>query len=176
MAPGVSATSWANLHRNAGLDLFFGMATRMAEWPVIVLSIGLWLYRDWFLAILGGIFYSLEGISVNVIKQLTHLPRPITENKYLIELPGYEIHSQLSFPSGHTAAAVFGFGLLACLSKKPATGIACALLAACTGYSRLYLGQHYLADVLAGAGLSLALIFIMLKMNPLFSTLKPLKK
>jgi undecaprenyl-diphosphatase len=64
-----------------------------------------------------------------------------------------------SFPSGHTAAATVFYGLIACflLSRVRAwparAGIvaACCLMVALVALSRMYLGVHYLSDVLAAA-------------------------
>ena len=69
-----------------------------------------------------------------------------------------------SFPSGHTISAVLCYGLLAYLfvPKMPSPFwkgivIAAALLTIIfIGFSRLFLGGHYLTDVLAGYGLGIA--------------------
>ncbi|MDP5226566.1 MULTISPECIES: phosphatase PAP2 family protein [Arthrobacter] len=76
-----------------------------------------------------------------------------------------------SFPSGHTlGSAVFALTLawlLVAHSRRRTTtpartavvafGLA-ALFAAVVGYSRIYLGYHWLTDVLASAGLSLVVL------------------
>jgi undecaprenyl-diphosphatase len=54
-----------------------------------------------------------------------------------------------SFPSGHSAAAFAFFSGLLCLGH-PAAGVA-GLWAIGIAYSRMYLGVHYLSDVLVGA-------------------------
>lgn len=69
-----------------------------------------------------------------------------------------------SFPSGHAISSVVCYGLLAYLLVphmpslfwKWLIGIAALVTVAFTGFSRLYLGGHYLTDVLAGYGLGLA--------------------
>ena len=69
-----------------------------------------------------------------------------------------------SFPSGHTIAAVLCYGLLAYLlvPKMPSTFwkvfvIVVALFAiAFIGFSRLFLGGHYLTDIVAGYALGIA--------------------
>lgn len=88
-------------------------------------------------------------------------PRPIkaiADTSLIHTVTGVEMHTVSSFPSGHTATA-FCFYLLFCLllSKKwwPAAGLVYALL---TGYSRIYLAQHFPLDV--GAGIITGIISV----------------
>jgi len=85
-----------------------------------------------------------------VAKMVFHRARP---------LHGLVIETDYSFPSGHATAAMalYGFLLFYLLRKKTiptpikilvlVLGVALILL---IGISRLYLGVHYLSDVLAG--------------------------
>jgi undecaprenyl-diphosphatase len=65
--------------------------------------------------------------------------------------------STYSFPSGHTAAATVFYGLLACYllrrvqawPARAAIVAACCLMVGLVALSRMYLGVHYLSDVLA---------------------------
>jgi undecaprenyl-diphosphatase len=69
-----------------------------------------------------------------------------------------------SFPSGHTLSSVICYGLLAyfliprmpSLFWKWVLVIATVLTLAYIGYSRIFLGGHYLTDILAGYALGLA--------------------
>ncbi|MCD6576044.1 MAG: phosphatase PAP2 family protein [Nanoarchaeota archaeon] len=68
-------------------------------------------------------------------------------------------YSKYSFPSGHTAMA---FLLATILAKEhPKYTIYLFAIAIATGISRLYLGLHYLSDVVAGAiiGILIGAIF-----------------
>lgn len=76
--------------------------------------------------------------------------------------------SSFSFPSGHAliSVAVYGavgyllFGRLRRTGARAACVGAFMLLVAAIGFSRLYLGVHYLSDVLAGFGLGFAWLVI----------------
>jgi undecaprenyl-diphosphatase len=79
-----------------------------------------------------------------------------------------------SFPSGHAITAVLFYGFLAYLfiPRMPSpfwkwlVGISAFLTVLYIGFCRLYLGGHYLTDVLAGYALGLAwagLIFTMIE-------------
>jgi membrane-associated phospholipid phosphatase len=69
-----------------------------------------------------------------------------------------------SFPSGHAISAVLCYGLLAYLfiPKMPSlfwkwvVGIAAVLTMVFIGFSRVFLGGHYLTDIVAGYALGLA--------------------
>lgn len=93
------------------------------------------------------------GMLLNVfMKQVFQRARPVFDQP-LLTLPTY------SFPSGHTASATLFYGVLAayliCHLKPWRWRIAvvvvtvAALMVALVGLSRLYLGVHYLSDVLA---------------------------
>jgi undecaprenyl-diphosphatase len=71
---------------------------------------------------------------------------------------GMPMPDSYSFPSGHALFSVCFFGTLALLVSarvrnrpvRVAVWLAAALLAGSIGFSRIYLGVHYPADVLAG--------------------------
>ena len=100
---------------------------------------------------LGGgaiIWYFLIGIF--------NRPRPAAQIGIVVTDP--------SFPSGHEITAVIAYGLLAYLfvPKMPSlfwkwvVVIAAILTILYIGFSRLFLGGHYLTDILAGYGLGIA--------------------
>lgn len=91
-----------------------------------------------------------------VLKHLFHRPRPIFDHP-LIHASGF------SFPSGHMIGAVLFYGFMAVTvvtQVKPWRWRALApllafLLVILIGLSRIYLGAHYLSDVLAAAAAGL---------------------
>lgn len=80
-------------------------------------------------------------------------PRPVTaftNHSLLHTVPGVELHAVNSFPSGHTTTA-FSIFLLLCLVIPRKWVLATAFIAALlVGYSRIYLAQHFPADVAGG--------------------------
>lgn len=95
----------------------------------------------------------LGAFSTNLIlKPLIKRTRPyetIPELKRLIRA-----QEDKSFPSGHTTASFAASGVVCMMSSKQ-WGRATVLLASLIAYSRMYLGVHYLSDVLAGMSVGL---------------------
>lgn len=103
--------------------------------------------------------YAIAGITVQLMKHLffSHAARPVKYFELLVPdqelylVPGIELHSWYGFPSGHTAAAfALFFGISLILKAKWAQLLA-LILATGVAYSRIYLSQHFLADVTGGA-------------------------
>ena len=148
---------WFHFHTSAGLTRFMLL---LAYWHSIAgtllmaLLIGAWWRRrgarDWLLALVVTV---PGGLVLNVLlKYVFHRARPHFDDP-LLTLPTY------SFPSGHTVAATLVYGLLACYAVRHAQStrarvaavvLACAMVAL-VGLSRMYLGVHWLADVLGAA-------------------------
>jgi membrane-associated phospholipid phosphatase len=74
----------------------------------------------------------------------------ITNGAYIHKVPGIEIHTSNTFPSGHTATA-FSLFLFCCfiLHNKWVVPIGFTY-AALGGYARIYVAQHFPIDVAAG--------------------------
>ena len=98
------------------------------------------------------------GMLLNVLmKHAFARSRPSFEHPLLVA-------SSYSFPSGHMAGATLLYGLLAALLVTHVTAwrwrvlivLAAAALALLVGLTRIYLGVHYLSDVLAAAFEALA--------------------
>ncbi len=96
---------------------------------------------------------------VTVVKQITKIPRPI-------DMYGGAVH--WAFPSSHATMSIVIFGSFAMLCSRELTTkrrwvpFALALfLILSIGCSRLYLGAHWLSDVVGGFGLGLAWLIMM---------------
>jgi membrane-associated phospholipid phosphatase len=148
---------WFHLHQTARLNGFLSGVSRLHEWPGVACATGLlvlyFLWRhNWrwvttiICAVPGGMI--LDAL----LKIAFHRARPTLSSLATI-LRTY------SFPSGHVMAATLIYGVLAAYattrlvawqSRVVAVLIACSLVAV-IAFSRVYLGVHYLSDVLAAA-------------------------
>ncbi len=102
------------------------------------------------LAVGGGALLNLA------VKYLFHRARPVVEHP-LVHLSTY------SFPSGHTIGATLFYGLVACYLVHDAKAwrwrvlppLAACVIVLLVGTSRIYLGAHYLSDVLGAMALGI---------------------
>ena len=78
-------------------------------------------------------------------------PQALIDNNLLYFVPGVEVHRLFSFPSGHTLTIFCATFLLSIVLRSRALAVLLLLVALLVGYSRIYLLQHFLMDVAAGA-------------------------
>jgi len=120
----------------------------LAVVALLIASFFLWDRRECILPLLVTVLGSAAFDSLG--KWVFQRPRP----------PGIAVfrETSASFPSGHAAAAVALYGFVVyCLWRGPVTAgrrlnllFAGCFVAAAVGFSRLYLGVHYLSDVVGG--------------------------
>jgi membrane-associated phospholipid phosphatase len=147
---------WINSCNSKALDYFFKYFTHLGDGlTAALISIGILIFnvRKGTILLLS---YLLSGAIIQVLKihVFNDVLRPIgvielTPAIHLVE--GVKLWGIQSFPSGHSGTA---FGLLYCFAaftdnrKLQVVAFVTAVLLA---YSRLYLFQHFLPDVVAGA-------------------------
>ena len=101
-------------------------------------------------------------VSSQLMKIICRVPRPwVLDGNFTILEAAREGAGGYSFPSGHTQTAVGTFGSIVVFARKKWIASACVVLAALVGFSRMYIGVHTPADVLAGALLSIVLIALL---------------
>ncbi|MGI6497801.1 MAG: phosphatase PAP2 family protein [Oscillospiraceae bacterium] len=89
-----------------------------------------------------------------ILKSLVARPRPFWEIDALVSL--LPMQGGFSFPSGHTASAFAAASVYFRGAPNRWAKVLFLFLAALMGFSRLYVGVHYLSDVMAGAVLGFA--------------------
>ena len=78
-------------------------------------------------------------------------PRIVLEKFNLVFTKGVDVHLYNSFPSGHSSAAFAMALAVAFWFNNKTISILAVLMAIGVGFSRIYLQQHFIEDVLGGA-------------------------
>jgi undecaprenyl-diphosphatase len=137
-----------------GADAVMGAATFVASdvllVPLVVLSIAVLAWRERPGPALFLLVVAVGSVLLNeAMKSFFHRPRP--------DLPWAQVLPEYGFPSGHTmngAATFLGIAVIVWSIRGRRWGILAVAIAgalAClVGTSRVYLGVHFLTDVLGG--------------------------
>ena len=147
-------------HQTPALRSFMRYVSLFGDWPLhtalgLLLLVIAWIRdsKKWtriFLAML--IAMSLAGVTGNVIKRTIPRPRPSVHTD--MRWGGSRFSSKYhSFPSGHVDASTAFFCTLFLANRR--IGLACFLIPILIGLSRMYLGAHYLSDVVCAAVLGI---------------------
>ena len=153
-----------NKLNNSFFDSFFKYITYLGEGIFLIFIVILFL----FIKFKNSLILTISGLNVlaivMVLKKILfkYQYRPFTYYRYIYKIDnkgeynmhfvdGVSLHDFQSFPSGHTSTAFTVFFALALFSKNKILKFVFFVLALLVGYSRMYLSQHFLADVLGGA-------------------------
>jgi membrane-associated phospholipid phosphatase len=145
--------TWAMLH-------FMRSVSRLGDWPehfalgLLLLAMAWWRgSKKWtriFLSML--IALAIAGVVGRGIQMATGRARPSVGTEEVWN--GVRFSSKYhAFPSGHVAASTAFFAVLFFVSWR--IGLACLPIPAVIGFSRIYLGAHYLSDVVCAAVLGI---------------------
>jgi len=140
-----------NLMRNVS---FFG------DWPshlvlgLLLLGIAWQRHsKKWmriFLSML--VAMAIAGVAGTVIKRTIPRARPSVKTEFRWGGPRFSTKYH-AFPSGHVVASTAFFGVLVFARRR--VGLACLPIPILIGLSRMYLGAHYLSDVVCAAVLGI---------------------
>ena len=152
-------------HQNPAMRNFMRYVSLLGDWPLHA-AVGLALLglawrrgsEEWtqiFLAML--LAMMLAGVAGTVIKRTVPRARPSVQTDIRWGGLGFSSKYQ-SFPSGHVGASTAFFGVL--LMARRRVGLACLLIPILIGLSRMYIGAHYLSDIVCAAVLGTLCAFV----------------
>ncbi len=104
--------------------------------------------------------YLVSGLASQLLKNIVYAPRPKIffssgGFSYWLDVFSVSGHGSSSFPSGHSASAFALSTVLAIYYRNRTAGVLFALAAILVAYSRIYLAEHFQADVWAGSFLGI---------------------
>ena len=150
-----------NQYHNNWLDNFFINFTLLGDGLTSVIAVAVLLlirkYKEGL--VLLAAFLS-SGLLTGLLKNIFSMPRPklFFEQSHLVcnsFIEGVTLSNNSSFPSGHTTSAFAMAMIIILLSNRKVASFIALTTALLVGYSRMYLGQHFLQDVTAGAFLGI---------------------
>jgi membrane-associated phospholipid phosphatase len=148
---------WVNIRNSEVTDFLFPYITYMGDGAFSVIVCLMLLIYNWRIGLMGFASFALSALMSLFLKTIVYpnSPRPLkffehsTYEYHIIK--GLDIYSYNSFPSGHTTTAFALFSLLAFLDERKNRGWFWLMLGVLTGYSRVYLFQHFVEDAYAGS-------------------------
>jgi len=104
-----------------------------------------------------------SNLGVNILKLSIRMPRPFWVSA---EVQPWTAETSFGMPSGHATTAGSIWGVLAVYLRKKWTTIVILILIFLIGISRVFLGMHFLSQVLVGWLLGGLLLLIFLRVTP----------
>ena len=151
-------------YHNVVLDLFFSTITYLGDGAFVALvCIGFIIYNRYYGLLLVSLIVP-NALLVQFLKRIVfNYPRPLKHlgEEFYVIVKYVTVHTDFSFPSGHSNAIFAMMFSLCILSKNTTFQIVVALLAVLTAVSRMYLYQHFLEDITFGALLAIVLCTIL---------------
>lgn len=160
-----------NQHHNATLDVLFQYGTYLGDGLIYIplLVYCLFFHRALLIPAVLSIIICL--FLTHFLKRVVFPDalRPISleaQQIVLHKIPGLHINRVNSFPSGHTATAFSTALVLASVIKKRRWVWLLPLLPLLVAYSRVYLAQHFVTDVLGGMFIGIVTAVLSLWLEP----------
>ncbi len=159
-----------NFYHTAPLDQFFASYTHIGLPYFSVFLLGICDKYKLNPNRIGAGYYILGGLILMFLifltKEYYQQPRPMSYpliRAYYHQIVGTPLLTgNHSFPSGHTATIFFTVTSYLMINKyPPIIQFGFLLLAVTVGYSRIYVGAHFLEDVLAGSYLGMMIPVIL---------------
>jgi len=137
-------------------DMVFPWLSRLGEEGVYVVICLIFLFKKKYRAFIATLLAILTHIIIvqslkNFIFGNEPRPKMVFGEQVLNFVEGIEVHSYMSFPSGHTATAFSAFCLVVLFHKHWLWQVMAFLGACSVAMARMYLQQHFLIDVFFGS-------------------------
>jgi membrane-associated phospholipid phosphatase len=120
----------------------------------VIVCLFLLLIKKRYLSFMVFISFATSGIVAQVLKAFISEARPalfFKKGSYPYFIDHVTLHNFHSFPSGHSTSAFALAAIMAFAVKDKKYSLLFLGLGSLVGYSRMYLGQHFLHDVVAGS-------------------------
>ena len=145
-----------NSYHRSWLDNFFIAYTNLGDgiFAILLSLIYFFVLKKRKVGVVLLLAYASTGILAQMLKPLLHSPRPLVyfRPQHFPFFIDSIIHAgNNSFPSGHTVTAFAIATVLAFYTTSKKHYVLLLLAAALVAFSRVYLSQHFLLDVLAGS-------------------------
>ena len=146
-------------------DVFFKYGTHLGDgiFAAIIVALG-FIYRIRF-----GVIGLIGLVSSSVITQFLkrqvfddHLrPSKVFEQMADVHfIDGVNLHTNFSFPSGHSTAAFSTFFFLALIARKPILQVILFSIGLLVAFSRVYISQHFFEDIYVGSIIGASFTFL----------------
>jgi membrane-associated phospholipid phosphatase len=146
---------YLNAYHSPALDGFFICFTVLGDGVFsIVVILLLLILRRYSKALQVLTAFLGSALCTQILKNVFSMPRPkqfFSPGQYSHFIDGITRVGYSSFPSGHTTSIFSLVTMLALFAKDKKWTPLYVLPAVAVGYSRIYLGQHFLGDVLVGS-------------------------
>lgn len=140
------------------LMLFFS-ALGTETFFLVLLPVVYWCVNPRLGVRVGLILLVTAGINA-IGKLVTHAPRPYWMDA---QIKALSTESSFGMPSGHAQVSVAIWGVLAAQVRRPAAYVTAGILVVLIGFSRVYLGVHFVSDVVIGLLLGAILLWVVLR-------------
>lgn len=153
-----------NAAASPALDGFFLAWTWLGNGLTMMLAAVALLFVKFRYAVLTLLAYGYTSVFAQVLKRVFNAPRPVQYylgQEQIRIPPGLDAHHWYSFPSGHAVTAFALAAVLAYLLPPSYRKYSWVLVAAAavTAFSRVYLAQHFVLDIVAGSVLGVFLTY-----------------
>ncbi len=176
----LSISSKTNIHlafnsfHTPALDQFFFYFTNLGDGIMAFLVVIILLAVKYRFALIVGVSNFVASLITQLLKQTVFSselrPKKFFEGIHeLYFVPGVENHLYYSFPSGHSTCAFSLYLSLSLIAKGHIYKVFFFVIALLVGLSRIYLSQHFFADVyfgsLIGVVVTLVVYWLISKMD-----------